>query len=61
MHIKMSMHDPESGRYLETSQEVEYLGDVAEIFLSFLQGVGYNYVKQVVVVKDDGIEVATVR
>lgn len=61
MHIKMSMHDPESGRYLETSQDVEYLGDVAEVFLSFLQGVGYNYVKQVVVIKDDGIEVATVR
>jgi hypothetical protein len=61
MHIKMSMHDPESGRYLETSQDVEYLGDVAEIFLSFLQGVGYNYVKQVVVIKDDGVEVATVR
>lgn len=61
MNIKMSMHDPETGRYSEISQDLEYLGDVAELFLSFLQGIGYNYVKQVVVVKDDEIEVATLR
>lgn len=61
MIIKMSMHDLEAGRYVETHQNLEYLGDVAELFLSFLQGIGYNYVKEVVVVKDDGIEVATVR
>lgn len=61
MIIKMSMHDPETGRYSEISQDLEYLGDVAELFLSFLQGIGYNYVKQVIVVKDDGIEVATQR
>lgn len=61
MIINMSMHDPDTGRYVETHQNLEYLGDVAELFLSFLQGIGYNYVNQVVVVKDDGIEVATVR
>ena len=61
MIIKMSMHDPETGRYSEISQDLEYLGDVAELFLSFLQGIGYTYVNQVVVVKGDGIEVATVR
>lgn len=62
MRIMMSMDDVETGRYNEASQdEIEYLGDVAELFLSFLQGIGYTYVKQVVVVKDDGIEVATQR
>lgn len=62
MRIMMSMDDVETGRYNKISQdEIEYLGDVAELFLSFLQGIGYTYVKQVVVVKDDGIEVATQR
>lgn len=61
MIIKMSVHDPETGRYSEISQDLEYLGDVAELFLSFLQGIGYTYVNQVVMVKDDGNEVATTR
>lgn len=62
MRIVMSMNDLETGRYNEASQdEIEYLGDVAELFLSFLQGIGYIYVDQVVVVKDDGVEVATQR
>jgi len=39
--------------------DVDYLGDVAEVILTFLQGSGYGYVKQVVLVKDDGNEVAT--
>lgn len=39
--------------------DVEYLGDVAEVILTFLQGSGYGYLKQVVLVKDDGNEVAT--
>ena len=39
--------------------DVDYLGDVAEVILTFLQGSGYGYVKQVVLVKDDGKEVAT--
>lgn len=39
--------------------DVDYLGDVAEVILTFLQGSGYGYVKQVVIVKDDGNEVAT--
>lgn len=61
MIINMSMNDPETGRYVETNQSLEHLGDVAELFLSFLQGIGYTYVKQVIVVKDDGVEVATLR
>lgn len=61
MRIVMSMDDLETGRQIVTSQdEIEYVGDVAELFLNFLQGVGYNYIKQVVVVKDNGDEVATV-
>jgi len=39
--------------------DVDYLGDVAEVILTFLQGSGYGYVKQVVLVKDDGNEVST--
>lgn len=61
MIIKMSMHDPETGRYSEISQDLEYLGDVAELFLSFLQGIGYTYVEQVSVVKQGGEEISAVR
>lgn len=39
--------------------DVDYLGDVAEVILTFLQGSGYGYVKQVVLVNDDGKEVST--
>ena len=39
--------------------DVDYLGDVAEVILTFLQGSGYGYVKQVVLVKDDDNEVST--
>jgi len=38
---------------------LEYLGDVAEVVLTFIQASGYSYVKQVVFVKDDGEEVST--
>lgn len=38
---------------------LEYLGDVAEVILTFMQASGYSYVKQVVFVKDDGEEVST--
>lgn len=60
MIIKMSMHDVETGRYSEISQNVEYLGDVAELFLSFLQGIGYTYVEQVSVLKEGGEEIYTI-
>jgi len=39
---------------------VEYLGDALELFLSFLQGCGYTYVKQIVAIDDNGREKATV-
>lgn len=41
--------------------EVEYLGDFAELILNFTRAVGYNYVNQVVFVKDDGSTVETLR
>jgi hypothetical protein len=40
---------------------VEYLGDFAEIILQFTRAAGYTYIKQVVFVKDNNEEVATVR
>lgn len=49
-----------TGKVLTVEQNnVEYLGDIAEIILTFLQGSGYGYVKQVVLIKDDGDEVGT--
>jgi len=33
--------------------DVEYLGDVLELFLAFLQGTGYSYVTKIVAVSDD--------
>jgi hypothetical protein len=54
------MHDYTDGREVIVSQnDLEYIGDVAELFLSFLHAVGYNYIKQVVVIKDGGDEVTT--
>lgn len=62
MYFNFVMNDTTSGRQVGVSQsELEYLGDIGELFLSFLQGVGYSYVAQIVIVKDDGSEVATVR
>lgn len=41
--------------------EVEYLPDFAELLLNFTRAVGYTYVNQVILVKDDGNTVETVR
>lgn len=60
MHIRMSMHDYVDSREVIVSQDdLEYIGDVAELFLSFLHAIGYTYIKQVVVIKDGGDEVTT--
>lgn len=62
MRINMTMTDFETLREAQVSQsELEYVGDVAELFLTFLHAVGYNYINQVILVKDNGDEVATVR
>ncbi len=49
-----------TGRIVAVSQmDLEYLGDVTELFLTFLHASGYSYVRSVVVIKDDGQEVST--
>jgi hypothetical protein len=40
---------------------VEYLGDFAELVLQFARAVGYTYVKQVILLKDDGTTEETLR
>jgi len=54
-------HDPNlDGRTIIVAQtDLEYLGDVTELFLTFLHAAGYSYVRSVVVIKDDGQEVST--
>lgn len=48
------------GRTITVAQTgLEYLGDVAELFLTFLHGSGYSYVRSITLVKDDGQEVST--
>jgi hypothetical protein len=60
MNIRMSMDDFETGRDASVGQSgLEYLGDVGEVFLTFLHATGYSYVKQIVIVKDDNSEVST--
>ena len=49
-----------TGKVVTVEQNgVEHLGDVAEIIYTLLHAAGYTYVKQVVIVKDDGQEIAT--
>lgn len=49
-----------TGKVVTVEQNgVEYLGDVADIIYTFLHAAGYTYVKQVVIVKDDNQEIAT--
>lgn len=62
MYFRMTMTDHETHRDVEVSQgEVEYLGDVAELFLTFLHAAGYSYVTQVIIDKGNGNTVETVR
>jgi len=60
MHYSFQGDDGFDGRNVGVSQSnLEYLGDVAELFLTFLHAAGYSYVRSVVVIKDDGQEVST--
>lgn len=43
-----------------TQDDLEYLGDVAELMLQFLRAAGYTYVNQLVIVKDSGDKLETV-
>lgn len=48
------------GRTITVAQtNLEYIGDVTELFLTFLHASGYSYVRSIVVIKDDGQEVST--
>ena len=42
-----------------TKQGIDYLDDVLEAMLQFLQASGYTYVKKLIAVKDNGEEVGT--
>ena len=60
MYYEFLAKDVEQQRDILLSKgDVEYLGDVIELMLSFLQGCGYSYVKKIIVVKDDGSEMET--
>lgn len=39
--------------------DIEYLGDFAEVILQFTRAIGYTYVNKVIFVKDDKEEVST--
>lgn len=54
-------HDLDIGysRVTVEHEEIEYLGDFAEALLQFTRAVGYNYVKRVIIVKDDGNEIGS--
>lgn len=59
--MNYSLHASDyNGRNVSVGQQdLEYLGDVTELFLTFLHASGYSYVRSVVVIKDDGQEVST--
>ena len=59
--MNYSLHASDyNGRNVSVGQQdLEYLGDVAELFLTFLHASGYSYVRSIVVIKDDGQEVST--
>lgn len=60
MYYEFLAKDVEGQRDILISQgEIEYLGDVLEAMLTFLQACGYSYAKQLYVVKDDGEELGT--
>jgi hypothetical protein len=62
MFVRMTMNDPETFRDVEVGQgEIEYLGDVAELFLTFLHAAGYSYVTQVIIDKGNGDTVETMK
>jgi hypothetical protein len=60
MEISLQATCGYTGKVVTVEQNnVDYLGDVAEIIYTFLHAAGYPYVKQVVLVKDDGEEIST--
>lgn len=62
MYITLDMADKESGTTVSvTKNDVEYLGDFAELLLQFTKAIGYDYVDQVVLYTKDGREYMTAK
>jgi len=61
MKFTLYMLDEDTGRQIEITQEgVEYLGDLAEVLLNFVQACGYSYVGSLTLAsKDQEMEWAT--
>lgn len=57
MNFTFTMHDYEANRHVEVTQgEVEYLGDLIEAMLNFIQASGYTYVTNLTASSADGQE-----
>lgn len=55
MNFTFTMHDYEANRHVEITQgEVEYLGDLAEVLLTFIKACGYTYVGSLTLEAEDG-------
>lgn len=62
MHFTFSMYDEEDKREVRVSQgDIEFLGDLLELFLSFAKACGYTYVQGIGADKGMEEEVWTVR
>lgn len=59
-YVLVSDDTKDGGPVVTVAQDdLEYLGDVAELLLQFLRATGYTYVKQLIVVKDGDDTVET--
>lgn len=53
MRLEFAMVDDENGRTVQLEQDdLEHLDDVLELFLTFLNGIGYSYVNKIGAIKD---------
>jgi len=61
LYANHEIEEDVNNEVLISQSGVEYLHDFAEVILQFTRAAGYTYIKQVVFVKDNNEEVATVR
>lgn len=62
MRIQFIMHDNDDGREISVAQEnIEFLDDLLELFLTFTKACGYTYVQGIGADKGMEEEVWTVR
>lgn len=55
MRFTLYMSDEETARRVEITQDdVEHLGDLAEVLLTFIKACGYTYVGSLTLEADDG-------